>query len=179
MTDPINLAQVRAQRAHGEGREVQFDPMVHPGVAYRMYSTGRTHEEVAAAIGVTTLVLDNWLDREPEMEKARAKALERNAEILQSLEDHAIGVMDEATGKYVGGCPPLLRFLGETRLGMVKPVRLREEEPEARLDGMTPDQLLREAKVLKRKLERASQGGSTEPGGSTAGAPWGEDGSPG
>ena len=164
MTDPVSLEEVRRARVTGERGRIAFDPEIHPGIAYRLYAMGRGHEDVASAIGIGTATLNGWLELYPEMVKARAKAQQRDTEIMQSIEDHAIGYKDEETGRYVGGNASLLRFLGATRLGMVPPKG--DASAEERFDGMSADQLRREAAVLARKLKGVVE----EPGGSSAGA---------
>lgn len=152
MTEPVDLDAVRRARAGGEPEHVQFDAAVHPGVVYRLYALGRGHEDVAAALGITVAELDVWLELHPEMVSARTRAVARDAEILQSIEDHALGVKDPETGRYTGGNASLLRFLGRARLGMVEAKAPPTEEE--RFDGLSPEQLKREALVLKRRLSK-------------------------
>lgn len=151
MGPPVDLDAVRRLRAEGEG-SVRFDPHSHPGIVYRLFATGRGHDDVAAALGISSLDLESWLETHPELEQARIRALACDAEILKSLEDHALGEKDPETGRYSGGNTTLLKFLAQTRLGMVVPKGPKGEEE--RFDGLTPDQLKREAEVLRRRLSK-------------------------
>lgn len=155
MTPDQPLHVVGKLRVEGERRSVRFDPKLHPGIVYRLFRQGRPLAAVAAALGVTPEVMECWLDRRPEMKAARALALTRDAEVLQSIEDHALGVKDPDTGRYSGGNPTLLKFLAQTRLGMV--VHKREDRAGERFDGMTADQIHREATMLKRKLAKVEK----------------------
>ena len=150
MNRPADLDAVGRARVGGEPKAIAFDPAMHPGMAYRLYSMGRTHADVAAAIGIPASKLDVWMEMYPEMYEVRGKALERDAEILKSIEDHAMGEKG-ADGRYAGGNASLLRFLGETRLGMVKAERAGRKE-EDRFDGMTPDQVARRIETRARAV---------------------------
>ena len=158
MTPDQPLRMVGKRRAEGERRSVRYDPKHHPGIVYRLFRLGLSLAEVAAAVGVTPEVMERWLETRPELKEARALALRRDAEILVSIEDHAIGKKDPVTGRYSGGNPMLLKFLAQTRLGMVKPKeRKREDRAGERFDGMTADQLHRQATMLKRKLAKVEE----------------------
>lgn len=150
--EPVDLDAVRRARTAGEPKRVEFDPVVHPGIVYRLYSAGRGHDDVAAALGISGETLDGWLELHPELEEARIQAQAADAEILRSVMDHALGEVDPATGRYSGGNTTLLKFLAQTRLGMVAPKTAKTVAE--RFDGLTPDQLKREAEVLRRKLAK-------------------------
>lgn len=176
MSEPYDeLDAVRKKRLPGE--VVAYNPKVHPGIAYRMYVSGRRASDVAAAIGITVDVLDTWLELHPEMGQVRQRAMERDAEILKSTEDHALGRMDPETGIYSEGNPMLLKFLCQTRLGMVPASRKDTVKEQERFEGMTPGQISREAQVLRRKLARVVEIGARS--GSSADAPQAGDGSQG
>ena len=139
------MAAVGRERVQGEKRAVEFDPQVHPGLVYRGLRLGNV-EEVAAVMGIPVEMLLTWLEIHPELRDARARAQMRDTEILQSLEDQAIGAKDPETGRYVGGNPRLLMFLARTRLGMREPSQ-REDR-----DLRTPEELRRVATNLMRLL---------------------------
>ncbi len=148
---PHHLRVVGKIRVEGESRVVKYDASIHPGITYRLFRQGAGIAQIAAAIGVTPEVMEGWLETRPEMEAARLRAQARDGEILESLEDHAIGVKDPETGRWTGGNPTLLKYLAKSRLGMTETPK---PEPGDDLAGKTPDELRREATVLMRKLEK-------------------------
>ena len=148
---PHHLRVVGKLRVEGERRSVRYCAETHPGIAYRLFRQGAGIAQAAAAIGVTPEVMEGWLETRPEMEAARLRAQARDGEILQSLEDHAIGTWDAEAGRWTGGNPTLLKFLAKSRLGMTETPK---PEPGDDLAGKTPAELQREATVLMRKLEK-------------------------
>ena len=154
MGAPVDIEEVRRSRVAGEPLRVRYNPVVHPGLVYRLYSRGDGHDMVAAALGVEPAILDSWLVTYPEMEQAREKALSRDAEILASLEDAAIGHKDPETGRWVGQNASLLKHLVQCRLGMIVPKAAPPPAEEEKFDGMNAGQLRRQAEVLAKKLER-------------------------
>ena len=146
-----HLRVVGKLRVEGERRSVRYCAETHPGITYRLFRQGAGIAQIAAAIGVTPEVMEGWLETRPEMEAARLRAQARDGEILESLEDHAIGVKDPETGRWTGGNPTLLKFLAKSRLGMTETPK---PEPGDDLAGKTPAEIRREATVLMRKLEK-------------------------
>ena len=95
--------------------------------------------------------MEGWLETRPEMEAARLRAQARDGEILQSLEDHAIGTWDAETGRWTGGNPTLLKFLAKSQLGMTETPKPEHDDD---LSGKTAAELKREATVLMRELAK-------------------------
>ncbi len=93
--------------------------------------------------------VEGWLETRPEMEAARLRAQARDGDLLESLEDHALGVKDEETGRWTGGNPTLLKFLAKSQLGMTETPKPEHDDD---LSKKTPDQLNREATVLMRQI---------------------------
>ena len=56
----VRLRDAGTARAEGEPKEIVFDPIKHPGTAYRVYAGGGGPEEVAAALGIRPEVLERW-----------------------------------------------------------------------------------------------------------------------
>ena len=148
---PHHLRVVGKLRVEGERRSVRYCAETHPGITYRLFRQGAGIAQAAAVIGVTPEVMEGWLETRPEMEAARLRAQARDGEILQSLEDHAIGTWDAEAGRWTGGNPTLLKSLAKSRLGMTETPK---PEPGDDLAGKTPAELQREATVLMRKLEK-------------------------
>ena len=148
---PHHLRVVGKLRVEGERRSVRWCAEIHPGVAYRLFRQGAGIAQVAAAIGVTPEVMEGWLETRPEMEAARLRAQAMDGEILESLEDHAIGVKDPETGRWTGGNPTLLKFLAKSQLGMTETPKPEHADD---LAGKTPDELKREATVLMREIAK-------------------------
>ena len=147
---PHHLRVVGKLRVEGERRSVRYCAEIHPGIAYRLFRQGAGIAQIAAAIGVTPEVMEGWLETRPEMEAARLRAQARDGEILQSLEDHAIGTWDAEAGRWTGGNPALLKFLAKSRLGMTETPKPEHDD----LDGKTPAEIRREATVLMRELAK-------------------------
>ena len=148
---PHHLRVVGKLRVEGERRSVRYSAETHPGIAYRLFRQGAGIAEVAAALGVTPEVMEGWLETRPEMEAARLRTQAKDGEILQSLEDHAIGTWDAEAGRWTGGNPMLLKFLAKARLSMTE---TPEPEHADDLDRKTPAEIQREATVLMRELAK-------------------------
>ena len=178
MTADDAIDAVRAERAPNEPGKVLYDEGSHPGIAQRLFGLGRSHREVAAAIGIEPAVLDTWLEVHEPMREAHKRSLRREADILESLEHHAVGMKDEETGRWSGGNPTLLKFLAEC-MGMRKPDPQQPREGEQRFDGMSEGQIQRAAQELRRKTEKVVPiRPEAQPGSSAGGSP-AADGSPG
>ena len=147
-----SVAAVGRERVPGEPRQVAYDPALHPGLVYRSFRLGLDLEQTAAYIGVSRQVLAQWLETKEEMALARRQADSRDADILQSLESHAIGRPDpDCPGEWIRGNPTLLKFLAEVRLGMQK------KPPEEEKDFRTDEEIKRSAMNLMRLLKKNQQ----------------------
>ena len=162
----VRLRDAGTARAEGEPKEIVFDPIKHPGTAYRVYAGGGGPEEVAAALGIRPEVLERWEHQYPEMYKAYELSQEFDNEILRSTRDHALGTWDEKDQRYYGGNPALLRFLCQSRLGMVAAKQPRTEKE--RFDGLTEAQLKRMGEALLAKVRETERNTGSSAGGSAA-----------
>ena len=145
------MAAVGRLRVVGEPNPEEFDREHHPGIIARALRM-MTLEETAAVVGIPVAMLLTWLEIHPEMEQARARVARRDLEILESLEDTAIGDWDAERGRYVGGNPRLLMFLARTRLDMREPKETKGDVADMR----TPAEIHRAALMFLERMAKDS-----------------------
>ena len=137
------------ERIGGERRVQVFNPVIHPGIVYRAFLAGYKADQVAEIIGIEPRTLGRWIETYPELRKARAKALDADAEVAQSLFEMAVGVVDPVTGKRKGASVAAAIFWLKARRGW------REDERGAKGEAAPLDLRPEQVKALAEEVMEA------------------------
>lgn len=86
------MAKAAAKTKGKAGRISRYDPVRYPVIARMLKSSGRTNEDIAAALGVSRMSIHNWERAHPEFAEAlKSGLLEANSQIFDSLYRRALG----------------------------------------------------------------------------------------
>lgn len=83
-----------------------FDPDVHPEIAYRLALMGYGKDTIAAAVGVSGAIFDEWCVEHPELEQALRGVDEADSHVYYEVLRQALG-RDPVTGVTTGEKPSL------------------------------------------------------------------------
>ncbi len=157
------------ERVDGERRIQVFNPVLHPGIVYRAFLAGYKADQVAEILGIEQKTLDRWIGTYPELRKARARALDADAEVAQSLFDMAVGVVDPVTGKRKGASVAAAIFWLKARRGWredergakgeTAPLDLRPEQVRALAEEVMEAMKEKVIQVTPESAESVEEGG--------------------
>ena len=148
-------------KARAPGENVHYDPDVHPGLVKRLTLCGHEPGVIAGLLGVGLPTFERWCENHADLaEMVAIGAMLRDAEVMESIYDQAIGYVDDR-GRRRGANVTAAKFIIMNRFGWTDKLVQSPKHPHDPDREVSPEGLIRAAEELIRTL-RVQQSDAAE-----------------